>query len=416
MKILQINNIHYVKGGADVVYLETGKLLEKHGHDVFYFSAKGPKSIIDENLNYFYSEFDHTKASIFEKLSNVKSFVYNEGAYERLITYLDVIKPDLAHVHLFIGGGTVAILKALKEKGIPIVHSVHDYRLICPASLLLDEDNNICELCKDGLFVRCAFKKCAPLGFAKNVMLSVDAYYRSGFLRPFDFIDHFIFVSNFSRNKHIEFDNRYALNSSVLYNFVNTTTSNNRIVKGEYFMFYGRLSREKGVETLIRAAVMSNINLKILGDGPLYEDLRQLNLNKIEVLGFKQGEELKSLVRNSSFVIVPSEVYESLGMVILEAYAHGKPVIAANIGGIPEIVDIGNTGFLFEPKSFKDLSDKINLAISLDQSEYVIMSKNAAKFAREHFAAKAYYNDLMDVYNKAIYQSLSAVDKYDRTI
>ncbi|MDC0553794.1 glycosyltransferase family 4 protein [Flavobacteriaceae bacterium] len=402
MKILQINNIHYIRGGADVVYFETGKLLEKYGHQVFYFSSRGEKTLSNENLNYFYQEFNHQKASLFEKVSNIKSFVYNDKSYKSLLKYIDIVKPDVAHVHLFMGGGSVSILKALREKGIPIIHSVHDYRLICPASLLLDNKNNICELCKDGSYLRCTTKKCAPHSFSKNFMLSMDAYFRKKYLRPLNFINHFIFVSHFSRNKHIEFEKEYRFKSSVLYNFIENFKKNkNKIIKGDYFIYFGRLSREKGIATLIEAATLSDINLKIVGEGPLYDDCKKLNLKKIDFIGFKQGEELRSLVRNSSFVIVPSEVYESLGMVIIEAYALGKPVIASRIGGIPEIVDNGNTGLLFELKSVKDLTKKINIAESINHDEYLQMSNNAIKFARTHFDSKKYYNELIKIYKNA---------------
>jgi glycosyltransferase involved in cell wall biosynthesis len=402
MKILLINSVHYIRGGADVVYFDTGKLLEKHGHQVFYFSSKGKKTLTNENLNYFYPEINYNKSSLITKISNVKNFIYNDKSYKNLLEYLDRVKPDIAHVHLFMGGGTVAILKALKEKKIPIVHTVHDFRLICPATLFLDNKNNICELCKDGHYLRATTKKCSQKGYHSSFMLSMDAYFRKIYLRPLDLINHFIFVSHFSRDKHIEFEYKYMSKSSVLYNF-NNTFQKIENKKGDYFLYCGRLSREKGIETLIKAAILSKISLKIVGDGPLFEEYAKLNLKNIELVGFKHGDELRSLVRNSSFVIVPSEVYENNPLTIIESYSTGKPVIASRIGGIPEIVDNGETGYLFEAKSVKDLTKKINIAKSINDDEYFRISNNTIKFAKMHFNSENHYNKLIEIYTATIF-------------
>lgn len=405
MKILLINSVHYTRGGADIVYFETGKLLEEYGHEVFYFSSKGEKTFEDDNLNYFYPEINFKKLSFLSKISNVKNFIYNDTSYKNLLEYVDRVKPDVAHVHLFMGGGTVSILKALNERGVPIVHSAHDYRLICPAAVLLDKNNNICELCKDGFYFRSTIRNCSlTKSYSSSFMLSMDAYFREIYLSPLNLINHIIFVSNFSKAKHIEFNDKYALKSSVIYNFSKNLKSikKHSFIRGDYFIYFGRLSREKGLSTLIESACKININLKIVGDGPLYNEYKKLNYNNIEFLGFKQGRKLSELVLNSSFVIVPSEVYENNPLTIIESYFLGKPVIGSRIGGIPEIVEDGDTGYLFETKSLKDLTKKIKFSKTITDKEYLRLSNNAMKFAKMNFDSKKHYTQLIEIYKSLV--------------
>lgn len=403
MKILLINKYHYHKGGADAVYFNTAQLLEQYGHEVFYFSANYPENINSQTDRFFTTGYDYRNLSIGKKILAVTSFIYNKEAYYKLLQLLDEINPDIVHIHLFMGNLSSSILLALKKRKIPVVHSVHDYRLICPAYLFINGKNEICEKCIDGFYLRCLLKRCSENSFSQSAMLTLDAYFRKYFVKPINHIDRFIFVSKFIKKKHIEFDINYRAKAVMLYNFnpeLSSIVPSN--VKGKYFLFFGRISREKGVPTLIEASLKAGISLKIVGTGPLLEQFADRKFQNIEFLGYKSGEELWSLIRNASFIIVPSEWYENNPLTIIEAYSFGKPVIGANIGGIPEIIEENKTGYLFNSGNKSELELLLRRADNLSESEYLEMSINARAFAERYFHPDTHYNELISIYEDVI--------------
>ena len=403
MKILQINSCHYRRGGADVVYLNTGDLLKQKGHEVFYFSMKDEKNLPDPYADFFANSADARNLSLLKKVQLAPSFIYNREALKKLSLLLDEIKPDIAHIHLFLGKLSSSILKALKERNIPVVATMHDYRLLCPAYLFLDGQNKICEKCVNGFYLNCTLNKCSEGNLFQSFMLSADAYFRKYRMNPIDYIHRFIFVSDFIRKKHISFNPAYQPREKLLYNFVpDLDKIVPTIIKGDYFLFYGRLSREKGIDTLIKAAEKAGIRLKVVGTGSLYEKYAGASYKNIEFLGYKTGNDLSELIRQASFVIVPSEWYENNPLTILEAYSHGKPVIGSSIGGIPEIIEEGKTGFLFEAGNEAQLVERLLKADRLSEDGYQKMSAAARKFAQLHFHPDNHYRELMNIYGELV--------------
>jgi glycosyltransferase involved in cell wall biosynthesis len=403
MRILLINYIHFKKGGAEIVYFNTAKLLEQHGHEVYFFSTNHPDNIPYECSSYFSIYLDYRKPSFTNKIKSIPLFIYNKEVFKKLLTFIDEIRPDVAHIHLFLGGLTTSILKALKKRKVPVVHTVHDYRLICPAYLFLDGENKICEKCKDQFYLHCLIKRCSEKNLPQSAMLSMDAYFRKYFIKPINYIDRFIFVSHFINDKHIEFNPSYKSIAKIMYNFIpDLKIIEPNKSKGEYFLYYGRLSREKGVNFLVEVADKISLPLKIVGAGPLSEHYYNKTFKSIEFLGYKSGEELWHLIRNASFIVVPSEWYENNPLTILEAYASGKPVIGSDIGGITEIIEHGKTGFLFDIRNKNQLRDTLLTASRIGSVQYHIMSKNARKFAEEHFNPEMYYEQLISIYKEVI--------------
>jgi glycosyltransferase involved in cell wall biosynthesis len=403
MKILQINSCHYRRGGADVVYLNTGELLKAKGHEVSYFSMKYEQNLPDENAALFAETTDQRNASFASRIKSVPKFIYNRDARDKLSALLDKKRPDVAHIHLFLGKLSSSILQSLKEKKIPVVATVHDYRLICPAYLFLDGQNKICEKCVNGFYLNCTLKRCSEGNLLQSMVLSADAYFRKYRMNPIDYIHRFIFVSDFIRKKHISFNAAYKTREKLLYNFVpglHQITPTN--TKGTYFLFYGRLSREKGVETLLKAAQKAGIRLKVVGTGNLYEKYVAASYKNIEFLGYKTGRELEGLVKNASFVVVPSEWYENNPLTILEAYSQGKPVIGSAIGGIPEIIEEGKTGFLFEAGNEEQLTKCLVTADRMDVPGYERMSTAARAFANRHFEPEQHYEQLLTIYSELL--------------
>ena len=406
MKILQINNIHYRRGGADIVYLNTGKLLENHGHDVLYFSQKNVKNETTNSNDYFIKETNYFDKSLINKIYSIPRFFYSDESKRQLSKLINELKPDIAHIHLYKGTLTPSILEVLKINNVPIIISLHDYGLLCPHNLMLDGKMNICTRCVNGSALNCITNKCNRNNLLLSTVSSLEYIFHKAFF-PFDkYFDKIITVSKFGQQMH---QKSKSLFDKILhlYNFypdLNQTEINTK--KGNYILYFGRLSAEKGVETLFNAWLMKErkAQLKIVGTGELYEELnkKSIGISSIEMLGFKSGDELNKLIKEASFIIVPSEWYENNPLTIIEAYANGKPVIGCNVGGIPEIINDGDTGFLFEMGSVDDLSDKITKAETIDEEEYYRLSTNARKFADEHFSEESHYNSLLSIYKEVI--------------
>lgn len=403
MRILLINSYHYHKGGADAVYFNTARLLEQRGHEVFYFSTYHYNNEFHNLERSFAKGRDLRKLTFVGKILAVPSFVYNIDAHNKLQRVIDQIKPDIVHIHLFLGGLSSSILSVFKKTKIPIIHTVHDYRLICPTYLFIDGKNKLCEKCIGGSYLKCIWNKCSEDSYSQSSILVLDAYFRKYIIKPLNYIDRFIFVSQFIKQKHIDYDNKFGQKAATLYNFNPGLGS---IVpseeKGSHFLFFGRISREKGILTLIEAALRAKIVLNVVGTGPMYEQLKDRKYNSIKFLGYKSGEELWSLIRNASFIIVPSEWYENNPMTIIEAYSFGKPVIGARIGGIPEIVEENKTGYLFEAGSVSDLEMKLRDAENISIAEYKEMSLKARDFADTNFSPDKHYDALIKIYNEAV--------------
>lgn len=402
MRILQINKYHFIKGGADRVFFNTISLLEQRGHEVLTFSTRRPENIPGKYSDYFVPYIEHRQNTGLRNLLNAGRYLYNKSAYKNLERLVSTFRPDIAHLHLFYGDLSASILKVLRKAGIPVVLSVHDYRLLCPANALLDAQGNICEKCKNGSFYHCSVKKCLEDNFFFSSVLALEGYSRKYFIDPLEYIDRFIFVSKFAESKHIEFDKRYKSKSNHLYNFTDTETGEIKTEKGKYFLYFGRLSKEKGLETLLAAVSSLKVDLRIAGSGPLEEEVKKYTEEhrNVTFLGHRTGTELKELVKNASFVVVPSEWYENNPMTIIEAYAAGVPVIASRIGGIPEIVLHEKTGFLFEARDMDGLTNTLKLAERISLDSYVAMSHYCREFALREFYSGSHYDRLIDIYSK----------------
>ena len=406
MRILQINNIHYKRGGADVVYLNTGKLLDKKGHKIFYFSQKNEKNDDLYSEEYFIDEVNYFDKSLIDKVFTIPRFFYSYEAKKKLSKLIKEIQPHLAHVHLYKGFLTPSILIALKENKVPIVITLHDYGLLCPHNLMLDGNMNICSRCVNGSALNCIINKCNRNDLLLSTISSIEYIFHRDII-PFEkYFNKIIAVSKFGKKIHLE-SGKFKGKIAHLYNFYpNLSLTVPNIEKGNYFIYFGRLSKEKGILTLCNAWIREErkLKLKIVGTGELFDELQEKFNNKsnIEILGYKSGLELINLIQESAFVIVPSEWYENNPLTIIEAYANGKPVIGSDTGGIPEIINHGATGFIFEMGSVKGLSDMLIQAESITEIEYQSLSINARKFAEDNFSEDMHYNSLIDIYNSVL--------------
>lgn len=396
MKILLINNFHYQKGGSETVYFNNARLLEQAGHEVCFFSVDREENIETPFAKYFIA--DSSKMS---KVTGLLKYFYNKEAEKNLEELILAERPDIAHAHLMWGCTAPSIFGILKKYRIPLVHTVHDYRMVCPAYTFKDGEH-ICEECRGKHFYKCAINRCNKGSLLMSTVMAAEMYYRNIFFNPSKNINGLIYVSNFAKMKHEEYAPRFRdIPSMVLYNC--TQKQDNKVKgRGDYFLYFGRLSHEKGVEKVIEVFKnMPNIKLKVVGNGPIEPDLRQhaSGCLNIEFLGFKKGEELHDLVRNAQFVIVPSQWYENNPMTIVEAYSFGTPIIGSDLGGIPEIIRDDITGFVFKHDSMDSLKHKIIAASEMSNQSYFNMSGNALKFYEDNFSEKGYSEKLLEFYN-----------------
>ena len=411
MKILLINNFHYRKGGSEAVYFNTAELLQKYGHEVIFFSYKREENVPCKQMDYFVGQGG--------KVQQILSYFYNIKAAQNLERLVENEQPDIAHVHLFWGGISPSIFRVLQKHHIPLVHTAHDYRMVCPAYTFKDGTGKTCESCKQWNYYECIKKRCSKGSLLLSTMMAMEMYTRQLFHSPIKNISGFIFVSHFSEQKHIKHHLSFRETKHiVLYNYTNPLLSPDINKKGDYLLFFGRLSFEKGIPTLLKVfARHPEWNLKVVGTGPLENQLKSEYTKKenanvstqqencyenIEFLGYRFGNTLSELVRNAKYVCVPSECYENNPMTIVESYSLGTPVIGANIGGIPEIIEEEETGFLFKSGDTDDLEKVVIKAINVSTENYKEMCENSYHFYEKHFSAESHYEQLIKFYESII--------------
>ena len=409
MKILQINNYNYLKGGSEKVYQVSIELLKSKGHDVQYFSIANEKN---EEICPGYSvevkPWSDAKG-IIGKVKAVKNFVYNKEVAVELDLYLDRFKPDVVHLHIFYGGLSNAIVDVLVKHKIPIVQSVHEFRLLCPAYTCIDSNLEICEQCADTMFKSsCIKKRCVKGNLATSLVAAAECWVRDTFFNYQKNFSAFIMVSQFIRDKHIEYYPQIESKCFQIYNSVDVAHYNQFLVsanqKNDYYLYLGRLSYEKGIGTLINVFVRNpNLKLKIAGTGPAEEDLRRkvdlFGVNNIEFLGFVSGENLYRIIAQARYTMVPSEWYENNPLSIIESLALGTPIIGSRIGGIPELIEDGKNGFLHEPKNEVSLSEALFKAEHLTPEVYERQCQHSSKMAQQKFDNEIYYQKLITLYN-----------------
>lgn len=408
MKVLMINSGHFLGGGAHTVYLSNTAMLREAGVEVINFAQHSNKDLPCEQSEFFPKEIPQSK-----KLQYIKNRFYNKEAAQCLQRLLDKEHPDIAHVHLMWGTIAPSILEVLKKNNIPVVHTVHDYAMICSLATLRSTSGKVCERCSGGRFFESAKTRCHRDNWLRSYIASIEIASRNKRHHPVNLITHFLFVSHFCENKHCDMDSRFVkAKKNVLYNIPNANVielAKERIPDtfNSYYLYYGRLSYEKGVNTLISAFIENpQLTLKIVGTGPLEANLKErcekAGVGNIEFLGFKTGEELYRIVQEAKYVCVPSEWYENNPMTIVEAYTLGTPVIAARIGGIPEIVEDNNTGYLFESSSVEQLCLALNKSFNVTEEDYNQMKKNAQMFSEEKFEPQKYIDRLLTIYQETI--------------
>lgn len=400
MRILLVNKFHWMKGGSETYYFGLGKMLKEHGHEVAYFSMKNEKNITTGDKEYFVEESDMNSKNI------TKAFdvIYNKKNKTKMEEALDDFKPDIVHLNNFQRQLSASIIDPCVERNIPIVFTAHDVQAICPAITMMDSDRNPCELCMRGHYKNCFKKKCIKNSTLKSLLGTYEGYYYRKHNIYTKKINHIITPSDFFKEKFIK-DGINKDKISTLHNFIETEEYDVETKDEGYALYFGRLSREKGIYNLINAfSQLDEGLLYVAGEGPEEDEIKRIIKekhleNRIILLGFLNKEKMKETIRNCKFVILPSTCNENCPYSIVEAMAMGKTVIASDRGGIPELVKDKENGLIYKYDDIDELKEKLALLFENDKlvKEY---SKKAKEYAKEEYSTESYYNKLITIYNK----------------
>lgn len=361
MKILQINKFYFLAGGTERYMFGLSDILEKKGHEIIPFAMQDSRNLPSKYAKYFIKPVNVDKFSP----KNIAKLFYNPDAARKLEKLIQAEKPDIAHLHNIAHQMSPAIINVLKKHNIPIIQTLHDYKLICPNYKLFSQ-GEVCYKCKGQKFYNCTYRKCLKNSRAKSFLAMLEAYWHNLILKTYAKVDLFIAPSRFMRDICVNFgvpENKIK----VLHNPIDIEKSEENQNIEDYLLYFGRISSEKGIDVLIKAMqiLRKDIKLKIVGDGPDLEkyktQVKKLNSeNKIIFLGPKYERELEELIEKAKAIIIPSIWPENMPYSLLESMAKGKTIIASRIGGLPELIKDNINGFLFKAGNVHDLKAKID--------------------------------------------------------
>lgn len=408
MRILAVNKYFYLKGGCETYYFALNKALKDKGHDIIHFSMKDEKNAWSPYEKYFVNNIDYYDKSLFKRISYASKIIYSREAKKKISHLIKAGTPQLAHIHNFYHQLSPSILKEIKRNGIPIVYTAHDLKLICPNYQMLNR-GEVCEKCSGKKFYACTLNRCMKNSLPASLVSTAEMCLHS-MLRSFDAIDTIITPSRFYRNKFIEFG--YAPERIVhIPNFVDTKANQPNYFSQGYIAYVGRISKEKGIMTLIQAMRnVKSIDLYIVGDGPLKNEaekqIEHFNLSNVKMLGFQTGKKLDSIIKNSKFTVLPSEWYENSPMSVFESMSYGKAVIGSNMGGIPELIEHEKTGLVFESKNSEQLAIQINYLID-NPKKAGEMGREARRKAELEYGKENHFERIEQLYSKLLNKRLS---------
>ncbi|MFA5925525.1 MAG: glycosyltransferase [Parcubacteria group bacterium] len=425
MKILEINKFNHVRGGADKHFVDLVKLLNSNGNEAAVFSMSHPKNLHSDFSNHFVSRVDYENGGAINKIKGGLRIFWSFEARRKIAKILDEFRPDVVHIHNIYHQISPSILPEIKKRGIPIVMTVHDWKLICPNYLLNCEvagdkpqknrcgehspEQNIisgseksaekqyfsakadekpyCEKCVAGKYWHCVPKKCVKNSYLKSLISVLGIYFHRWlgiyeknvdlFIAPSRFVRNILVQAGFSEGK-----------IKVLPHFANIRNAHSAPAAGgeKFALYFGRISKEKNIDELTEIFRDMPIKLVLAGSKESGFDI-PLCANT-EYAGFKNNIELNKLIQESVFVVSASRLPETFGLIALEAISAGKPFVGYKTGGYDEIIENGQNGYLANNQ--KEFKDKI--------MAYASGNKPNFEFPAEKFNPEKYNRDIIDIF------------------
>ncbi len=403
MKILMINKFLYPNGGSETYIFKLGEALQRQGHEVQYFGMEHEGRIVGNRVNAYTSDMDFHGGSKLAKLTYPIKTIYSSEARKKIRLVLDDFQPDVCHLNNFNYQLTPSIILEIrkweKESGhkVRIIATAHDFQLICPNHQLKNPvTGENCEKCLGGKFGNCVQGKCIHGSTAKSVIGAAEAIFwnKKG---TYNEIDNIICCSEFLKRK-MDSNPVFKNKTIALHNFVDMENNETQIERTrDYVLYFGRYSEEKGVRTLISVCkCLPEIPFIFAGSGPLELELN--GISNITNVGFKTGKDLRNLIYNAKFSVYPSEWYENCPFSIMESISYGTPVLGADIGGIPELIEQGMTGALFQSGDEEDLKTKIQ---KLWDEKNCVLKENYQKCNQTKFdTSNSYCDKLIEMYGR----------------
>lgn len=401
--LLSFNNYYYRRGGAEVIFQEHNRMLEAQGWDIVPFAMKHPNNDQSPWGEYFVDEIEFgSDYNWTQKLTRVPRVIYSNDARRKLTKLLDVVRPDIAHGHNIYHHISPSILPLLKQRGIPLLLTLHDLKLACPAYKMFTH-NHICERCKGGNLYNVLRYRCIKDSVPLSSLIMIESSMHR-LLGLYDYVDHFISPSRFYIDKFVEWGwDRQRFKH--IPNFVDVDLLQPSYEFSNEYVYVGRLAPEKGLHTLIKAVARAGVKLRLVGSGPEEGNLKALAEQEkamVEFDGYQKGEALYRLIQNARATVIPSEWYENAPVSIMESYALGTPVIGANIGGIAELVRHEETGLLFESGNVDSLVESLSQFASIPDKSVVEMGHVGRQWVVDDFSASRYVVRIIDLYDQLL--------------
>ncbi len=398
MKVLLVNKFLYPKGGAETYVFKLGEALEAHNHEVQYFGLDNPKNIVGNKAGANVSDMDFNQG-VRKNLTAPFRIIYSSEAKKKISKVLYDFEPDVVHLNNIQFHLTPSIILAVEKyrkktgRKVKIVYTAHDYQLICPSHGLFDSDINVCEKCLGGNYTHCLRTKCMKNSRAKSFLAMLDAYHWKH-SKAYSYIDTIVCPSRFLKAK-LDLQERFAHKTVAIHNFIEPKQAD-ETVKGDYVLEFGHLSRDKGTLTLLEVAKrMPNVRFLFAGYGAAEPEIAKVS--NAEYVGFKTGEELTLLIANALCTVCPSEMYENCPYTVMESQTLGAPVIGANIGGIPELIQEEKTGLTFIAGNADDLEKKLRYLL---ETPTILETYTANCKSVSFETPETYYQQMMGIYGE----------------
>lgn len=406
MRILLVNKFHYLRGGSETYYLGLGTALKAAGHTVGWFSMEHPENMAPDGPAWFVPNVDYnTKNSPLVTLQHAGALLYSRQAAALFRQAVLKFRPDVVHLHNVHRQITLSVVDVCKAFNLPVVATLHDYIYLCPAYLMLSHGQP-CQRCLGGHFRHCVTRRCIKDSVGKSLLAAIEAQnYR--WRKTYDAIDTFIAPSGYMRQKMLE-GGFSAQQLTCLPNFLGDewfADESGNTSRQPVLLYVGRLSEEKGVDVLLRAFASASLpmTLCLAGEGDAQPQLQalctELGLGeRVHFAGRLAPEELRTLYRSSTGLVLPSQSPENAPYAVIEAQAMGLPAVVSRAGGLPELITEGETGFLFETGSVADLSKKLQILAFLDPLMYNDMTLLSIKCAQTRYGKTSHVEKLVALY------------------
>ncbi|MEI6511104.1 MAG: glycosyltransferase family 4 protein [Candidatus Uhrbacteria bacterium] len=415
MRIIQANKFYFLKGGAERYMLDLSAWLESQGHEILPFAMQHPQNL-PATTSQFFPSFVATE-NVRLNLAGAKTFLrmfFSSEARQKMSQLVDAKRPDIAHVHNIYTQLSPSILGALKSRRVPVVMTVHDHHLISPQyNVWAAGCGPVASVPSVGMSTGIIagtlsrfHKNSYAASFAQ--VAAFKFHYNRGSYR--NAVDIFLCPSDYIRRKMIAAGFPEAKLRTNHYGADPSSVAPSYGHKG-YMLYVGRLSEEKGVETVIQIArQLPDVPFKIVGTGPEEDRLHALahGSPNIEFVGFRSGELLAELYAGAMAVLAPSRVHEIFPLITLEAMVHGKPVIGSSVGGMPEVVEDRVTGLLVAPNDLHGWVEAV-MRLAFDEDFRLGLARNARLAAETTFHVKNHHARVLKAYEDALAMRLASV-------